>query len=89
MTSTEYRLFGNAQLCRLLMQSKQGEADLRQRVGARANPAGQSDHAEVAVASDPVRKRLAFLLQKVERQRRGAESELATRGGPECPHELA
>ncbi len=84
MATTAYAHFDTEQLCRLLMRTKRIEVDVRTRVTARADHVVEVGNDKLAGTPDPVRKKLSFLLLKWERQRRDVESELATRGDPDC-----
>jgi len=89
VATSDYKHFNEQRLCRLLMQTEEIEADFRERVASRAIRMAASGDDTLAGGSDPVRKRLAFLLRKWERQRHDAKSELATRGDIECSQENA
>ncbi len=89
MATAEYTHFNNAQLCRMLVQAKQIEVDLQERVAARVNHVDEASDGTLAGVPDPTHRRLAFLLLKWERQRRDAENELTIRGDTECLQERA
>ncbi len=79
MVTNEFTHLSKESLCKLIRQMKRSEEDLRERIATRAQQVGELGDKKHATLPDPVRKRLAFLLVKWEKQRRAAESELATR----------
>jgi hypothetical protein len=78
MIPIDYTSFGTHQLAALLEQSKRSERDFQDRLETRLR-LGDVRRANHASNSDPVAKRLGFLLAKARNQRRGVEREFAMR----------
>ena len=78
MRAIDYRRFGTRQLDELFERSKRSEQDLERPLAARLDLA-ELPNAHRTSNSDPVAKRLGFLLAKFRNQRRAVEQELAMR----------